>query len=402
MPRSKKPRPRRPRGTGGLSQRKSGPNKGLWIGTYLYEDENGEKRRAQVTSMDEGIANRKLRDLITEIETGSYQPGSKMTVAKWFDYWVEEIIKPNRAPNTYRSYRGTIDNQIVKHIGETKRLPVKPADIRANLKWVSENWKSARTPELTYAVWSIAMKAAKKEGIIKTDPTESVAKPMNSASTGKALTSDQARKVLLSAMAAEDRMVTRWATALLLGARQGECLGLERDRINLENLTVDTSWQLQSLRTKPGTSLDDPDRFIVPNGFVIRPLYRRFALTKRKGSRPIVVPLPVPLAAIFKTYMETTPPNRFGLMWVSPAGNPIDNKTDNEAWHAALARAGVPDTRLHDARHTTATLLLEMGVEESVRMAIMGQSTVAAQRVYAHADLGIARKALGNLDILLT
>ena len=388
---------RRPRGDGAFYQRSSDK---MWIGAMGYEDEYGKKGRATVSHSDRNTAWERFRALRGEIESGTYKPQPKMTVAKWLNYWVEEIIKPHKAPKTYTSYRGIIDNQIVKNIGETKRMPVSPADIRANLKWVGDNW-SPRTAELTHAVWSGSMKAAKGEGIIKTNPVEQVAKPVNDAKAGDAHTTEQARRVLLTAMQAEDRMVTRWATAYMLGARQGECLGLERDRVDLKKLTIDLSWQLQSLKTKPGFALDDPARFDVPDGWELRPVYRRFALTRRKGQRPQIVPLPNPLAAIFKVYMDATTPNRFGLMWVSDAGTPIPNKYDSTSWHAALKAAGVPDLRLHDARHTTATLLLEMGVEESVRMQIMGQSTVAAQRRYAHVNLETARKALGNLDELL-
>lgn len=389
---------RRPRGEGAFYQRRADL---LWIGAIQYEDAYGQTHRATVSSSDKAIAKQKFRDLRVEIDGGTYRPQPKMTLKKWLEYWVEEIIKPNKAPNTYKSYRDTVNNQIIAHIGATKRLPISSADIRGNLKHVGENW-SPRTAELTYAVWSMAMKAAKGEGVIPTNPVEQVAKPVNKTSPGQVLTSEQARRVLIAALGAKDPMVTRWASALLLGARQGELLGLERDRIDLEDLTVDLSWQLQSLRTKPGFSLDDPDRFDVPKGRELRPLYRRFALSRPKSDRSKRrTPLPAPLAAILKVYLDTTPPNRFGLVWVSAAGTPIPNKYDSTAWHAALARAGAPDMRLQDARHTAATLLLEMGVEESVRMQIMGHSTVAAQRIYAHVDLSLARKALGNLDVLL-
>jgi integrase len=395
------PAKRRHRGEGSFYRRKSD---GMWIGAYPYEDEYGEGKRATVSSRDKVIAMEKFRELRTMIDSGAFSPTSKMSAEKWLEYWVENIIKPNRAPRTYDSYKGTIDNQIAPFLQKQKKaphLPVPATLVRANLKWVGEKW-SPRTAELTYAVWSGSMKAAKKEQPNHpADPTEHVAKPMNNKTTGSALGVDQARRVLLTATKNKDRMVTRWAAALMLGQRQGELLGLERDRIFIDELTVDLSWQLQSLKTKPGADLEDPDRFRVPDGFEIRPLYRRFALTRRKGSRPTLIPLPAPLAVIFKVYLDTTPTNRFGLTWVSPAGNPIDNKTDNQAWSAALAAAGVPAVRLHDARHTTNTLLLEMGVEESVRMQILGQSTVAAQRRYTHVDLTLARKALGNLDILL-
>lgn len=387
---------RRLRGEGSLYRRADG----MWIGAVYYEDESGDRKRATVSARDQATAAQKFRDLRIEVETGRYSPSSKMTVEAWLTYWVEEIMKPNIRPNTYRSYRGIVSNQIVPTHG-SKRLPVRPADVRANLKTVAENW-SLRTAELTHFVWQKSMADAVREGVVRSNPVESVAKPKPIKSDGKALSSAQARQVLLSAQAADDPMVTRWAAALLLGARQGELLGLERDRIDLDALTVELSWQLQLLRVKPGADLEDPKRFDVPAGFEHRPLYRKFALTRPKTDRSKrLTPLPAPLAAILKVYLEATPPNRFGLVWVSSSRTPIPNKYDSNAWHAALARAGVPDVPLHAARHTTATLLLEMGVEEHVRMQIMGHSSAAAQRGYAHVDLALARKALGNLDGLL-
>lgn len=391
---------RRPRGTGGLSQRKSGRNKGLWTGTYEYEDEYGETRRAAVSSMDKSIARRKLRNLITDIENGDYAPRPQMTVEKWMTYWLAEIVRPNKSPNTYNTYNSINKNQIVPLIGE-KRLPITPAVVRGLLKKIGERW-SEETAKLTHTVLSKALEAAAKEKVIKVNPMTHIDRPKVTQSEGRALTSDQARKVLLTAMENKDPFVTRWATALLLGARQGEVLGLERDRIDLENLTIELSWQLQTLKIKPGFEMDDPDRFIVPSGYVVRPIHLTYALTRPKTERSKrLTPLPVPLAAILKIYLEKTPPNKYGLVWVTKAGNPISSRADGAAWHKALQRAGVPDAPLHAARHTTATLLQEMKVEESVRMAIMGHSTVAAQRRYAHVGQALARQALGNLDGLL-
>lgn len=388
---------RRPRGEGGFYKRKSD---NLWIGAVTYEDEYGEPRRATVSSSDKAIAMEKFRELRREIDNGTYSPRRKMTVEKWLDYWAEQIVKPNLKPKTYVSYRNTIDKQVVPFIGK-EQLPITPAKVRGLLKKVGENW-SERTTELTYVVLNSALKAAVKENVIRTNPAEHVVKPKVTKTDGKALSSEQARKVLLAAMEAEDIMVTRWAAAFLLGARQGELLGLEWDRVNLEELTVELSWQLQTLPTKPGAALDDPNRFEIPKGFEIRPLYRRFALTRPKTEQSKrLTPLPVPLAAILKTYKETAQPNIYGLVWATEKGQPIPGKYDSNAWHDALERAEVPKVPLHAARHTTATLLQEMGVEESVRMQIMGHSTVAAQRIYAHVDLSLARKALGNLDGLL-
>lgn len=400
MPAKRKKKTRRPRGDGSFYQRKSD---GLFIGAVYREDEYGESSRVTVSSMDEQTAWEEFRKLRAKVDAGTYRPTPKMTLGDWLDYWVREIVTPSKAPRTRRSYSDTCKNQIKPLLGE-QRLPITPAQVRTLLRRVGDQdgW-GERTVQNTYVVLNIAMERAVKEDVISKNPCKVVDKPkVTESDEEKALTSDQARKVLLKAAEVQDPMVTRWAMAFLLGTRQAETLGLEWDRVDIKGLTLDLSWQLQSLETYEGASLDDPDRFIIPKGFLVRPVYRRFALTRPKSQRSKrLIPLPEPLAAILKKYRETTTVGEYNLVWTKEDGTPVPGKYDSDWWHAALSRAKVPDLPLHAARHTTATLLQEMGVEESVRMQIMGHSSVAAQRRYAHLSLDAARKALGNLDSLL-
>lgn len=47
-----------------------------------------------------------------------------------------------------------------------------------------------------------------------------------------------------------------------------------------------------------------------------------------------------------------------GWMFAQPNGKPLDPRRDLEEWKALLREAGVREARLHDARHTAATVLL--------------------------------------------
>ena len=63
----------------------------------------------------------------------------------------------------------------------------------------------------------------------------------------------------------------------------------------------------------------------------------------------------------------------------------IDPSRDWEEWKRLLAEAEVRDGRLHDARHTAATLLLEQGVDARVVMEILGHSQITlTQNTYQH------------------
>ena len=63
-----------------------------------------------------------------------------------------------------------------------------------------------------------------------------------------------------------------------------------------------------------------------------------------------------------------------GWVFASPIGTPLNPRTDWTDWKKLLNRAGVRDGRLHDARHTAATVLLLLGVPERAVMGVMGWS----------------------------
>jgi integrase len=67
-------------------------------------------------------------------------------------------------------------------------------------------------------------------------------------------------------------------------------------------------------------------------------------------------------------------------VFTSPRGEPINPNTDYHHWKQLLVDAGLRDGRLHDARHTAATVLLILGVPERAVMSLMGWSTTAWRR----------------------
>jgi integrase len=71
-------------------------------------------------------------------------------------------------------------------------------------------------------------------------------------------------------------------------------------------------------------------------------------------------------------------------MFTQPNGKPLDPRRDLEEWKTLLAEAGVREARLHDARHTAATVLLVLGIPERVVMEFMGWSNTAMAKRYQH------------------
>jgi len=96
--------------------------------------------------------------------------------------------------------------------------------------------------------------------------------------------------------------------------------------------------------------------------------------------------------------------NKFLVEHRKPEGLVIEFKRQpvriiKRAWHTALRNAGVRHVRFHDLRHTFNTRLMEAGVLQEVRMALMGHSPGAKiHAVYTHIELPTKRQAIRRLE----
>lgn len=428
---------RRATGEGGLFQRADL----MWCGVADVPTEDGRRRQKWVYSMDYEKARNKLDDLKDDIKNGVV-PSASTTVAHWLTYWLEEIKGPHVRPNTRQFYEEAIRIHIIPAIGKKRLDKLTPTDVRGMINGIA----TGRNRQRAHQVLGLALKDAIKDGRLRRNVVEAVAKPPHLAAVRGAFTADQAKTIIRAAIAVEESrdatagvpaLATRWAAAFLSGARKGELCGLEWSRVDLDAGLFDFAWQLQQLKKVHGCgepSNEPPDEFRrndrKPKGppfypcqraraawcpkahwdfnddFEYRECSRSLVFTRPKtatGTR--IVPILPGLLEMLKHHAKIDEPNPHGLVWHHTDGRPISPTDDHEAWQALLVSAGITEKGttipLHSARHSTATLLQEAGVPEEVRMKIMGQSSVAAHRGYIHVDQTQARTALSNLAELL-
>ncbi len=90
------------------------------------------------------------------------------------------------------------------------------------------------------------------------------------------------------------------------------------------------------------------------------------------------------------------------LVFAQPNGRPIDKKVDYKHWRDLLREAGVRHVRLHDGRHTAATLLLSEGVHPRVVMELLGHSQMrTTMDIYSHVMPALAREAADRMGAVL-
>jgi len=87
-----------------------------------------------------------------------------------------------------------------------------------------------------------------------------------------------------------------------------------------------------------------------------------------------------------------------GWIFTQPNGHPLDPRRDRDEWKDILTAAGVREARLHDARHTAATVLLLLGVADRAVMDVMGWSTAAMKTRYMHVTEQLRRDVATQLN----
>lgn len=89
-------------------------------------------------------------------------------------------------------------------------------------------------------------------------------------------------------------------------------------------------------------------------------------------------------------------------VFTTPIGTPVDPRNDYREFKDLLTRAGLPSVRLHDLRHTAASLLLAQGVPARVVMEILGHSQIAlTMNTYSHVAPEVSREAADRMARML-
>ncbi len=413
--RGMKPLRRRQYGTGSVFWN---AGLGLWIGTIeAGTTAKGTRRRVTVSSSipgDEGKAEcrRKLEQKIRQIhrEGAPANAVGNATVKSWAEKWLEVRDRRQR-PKSFATDRSAVLRWIVPTIGRKRLEALTPADVRSVGAAIRAAGRTSSTERRAHIVLIRMLKDAIVEGHPVSQRLLLMAAPTKSVSDRDAIDIDDARALLRAAAQQPDG--SRWLAALLQGLRQGERLGLTWPAINFVDQYLDVSWQLQALNYRHGCDRsagrwacgrrfggDCPQRRLrVPDGYAYRQLDGALCLVRPKTERgQRLIPLVPWMAAALESWRAIAPVSPHQLVWPRADGRPQTTCEDADAWRTLQEAAGITSRGRpyygHEARHTTATLLLEAGTDPKVVQAILGHSSVATSRSYQHVSSDMARRAL--------
>ncbi|MBA3825479.1 MAG: site-specific integrase [Ktedonobacterales bacterium] len=246
---------------------------------------------------------------------------------------------------------------------------------------------AATTIHHLHAFLHVVLDHAVRLELIPKNPTDYVDAPGIHTAEIRPLTEQQIKQLLIVLQG--DRYEALYFLAVATGMREAELLGLRWQDVQLRFLTVRVAQTLHRLR----------GRFVLEE-------------PKSRMSRR-TLPLPSAAAEILVKWSETQEIDKekmgaawgenWGLVFTTPAGQPLHYSQALAHFRLLLEKAGLPlSTRLHDLRHTFATLLLERGVHIKAVSELLGHSSVnITLSIYGHVTRKMQDTAVVELDNIL-
>jgi integrase len=350
----------RANGDGDVFPRK---NKAGKITSYrgAYVGLDGKRRYVSGKTKEE--ARRNLRRARGDAERGLVFDADNLQVGEYLDRWLSDSVRDTVKATTFERYEQIARLHLKPSLGRVKLKGLTPAHVRGLYREKLEAGSSARTVRYIHTTLHKALKQAVMDGLIPRNATEAVTPPQSGREEMCPLTPEQAKLLLQVAHETGDRLTALYVLAIHTGLRQGELLGLKWDDVDLEDGSLQVRRTLAI--TKNGPVLTSPKttgsrRSVKLTSKAIEALKRH--LERQLGE----------IDRIGSLWSEN------GLIFASEKGEPINrHNLTRRSFKPLLKRAGLPQIRFHDLRHTCATLLLTRNVNVKIVSEMLGHSTIA-------------------------
>lgn len=368
---------------------------GQWHGYVsmgLTQDGRRDRRHVRGGRRSDVVA--KVRALEAQRDAGAVPAeGRSWTVAQWLEHWLTTIAPRRLRPTTLRGYEARVRKHLLPQLGHHRLDRLQPEHLEVFYEGMLAEGYRPGSVLICHRILSRALRVAHDRGRVGRNVAVHAQAPGGERHEVHPLTAEEARRVLHAA--AGQRNAPRWTVALALGLRQGEALGARWADVDLDAGVWRVRQQLQRVAYRHGCRAEPCPEGTPPRSCPQRDggVLRTEPKTAR-GRRDIAIPQErLAAGSMWEDH---------DLVFARPSGKPLDSRADHRAWKGLLAAAGVREARLHDARHTAATLLLEQGVAPRVAMEILGHSSIAVtQDIYQHVMPATKRAAADALGAAL-
>ena len=329
---------------------------------------------------------RRCGELLHQLDMGTFMKPSKTTLAEYLERWLKDYAKPNLSPRGFERYQGIIAKYIIPQLGNIPLTQLRPEHLQKHYTACQNYGLSARTVRYHHAVLHVALKTAVKWGLLSRNPADAVDSPRARHNEMKTWNEQEINRFLEAAN--DSPYYTLFYTALFTAMRRSELLGLKWSDVDFILSQIQVNRGLHQL--KDGSYI--------------------FTEPKSAKSRRTIA-LPPSAILLLKEYREKQELERAmlaraltddDLVFSTPEGKPLRPNTITRAWEVLAARCGLPVIRLHDARHTHASIMLKQGIHPKIVQERLGHSSIQITLdTYSHVAPGLQEAAAKHFDEML-
>jgi integrase len=328
-------------------------------GSYWVYTAEGPKRR-YISGKTRSQVAASLTKAMADRDGGFIFDAGDLTVGKYLDRWLSDSVRGTVRVSTYERHEGIIRTHIKPSLGRIKLKNLTPPHVRSlHREKLNAGLSPATVRKIHYTLHKALFQAV-SDGLVPRNPA-AVKAPRPVPEEMHPLSAGETRKFL--DVAKGNRFEALYVLAITTGLRRGELLGLRWEDADLENgvLRVGRALVREGGRYRPGETKTKRGR-------------RSIRLTPQAVNA---------LAAHRKKQLEER--MRFSglyedqdLIFSTQKGTPINPENlVKRSFKPLLERAGLPEIRFHDLRHTCATLLLGSGVHPKLVQELLGHATIA-------------------------
>lgn len=357
---------------------------------------DGTAKRHHITRRSKAELDKAVRDLERKRDAGQTQwTEADPLLGQWLTHWLEAILPMTVRWKTLSTYTSMMNRHVIAYLAGLRLSEVRPEVLEGHYRTLLDAGHSTHVVHGVHRVLRSSLTEAVRRQRLPANPAVVARPPRMQSVEVDPLTVAECRRIIDAAN--QGRQPARWSIALALGLRQGEALGLKWSDVDLDASTLHIRRSVQRQTWQHGCSgtestpqcgqrrgAECPQRH---GGGV------QFVETKTRASRRSV-PIPAQLMEELRRHRRLQAAERLaaGPLWEAGSevifpderGRLMDPARDRREWKQLLKTADVRDARLHDARHTAATLMLVQGVDARTVMAIMGWTEMATAQRYVH------------------
>jgi len=350
------------------------------------DPKTGKRRQQWVTVRGtKKDAERRLSELLNQLDTGTFVKASKATVADYLARWLQDYVRPNLSPRGFERYESIARVHLVPDLGAIALTQLRPEHLQKHYASKLSDGLSPRSVRYQHVVLHKALQTAMKWGLVARNVADGVDVPR--ARQVEMQTWDEYEVARFLEAAAGSRYYALFHTALFTGMRRSELLGLQWRDIDFHQMHVSRSLhQLRDGRyvfAQPKSTRSRRTIALSPSSVLILKDHR----DREEGIRAMLGMLSKGEDLVFST----------------PEGKPLRPNTVSRAWTGLASRADVRVIRFHDARHTHASLMLKQGVHPKIVQERLGHASVQITLdTYSHVAPGLQEAAAESFDKLVS